>query len=159
MNFENGGNEVGASPGFAYWGVKQKDGEGHSAKNHRKSSLSTSRVANFRWCARTIASTANGALKKLKVALIVSRNPKLWILVGIIYHDSWIVTSLTSNGVRKEGGFGVNPPPWVWYIIKTLLPAQIIFAYFLLVTVSTQCKHHGMNLNANFKEHCIWAKK
>jgi len=44
---------------------------------------------------------------------------------------------------------------------KTLLPAHtrlIIFAYFLLVDLSTYCKYHGMKLHANFKEHCNWVK-
>jgi len=41
---------------------------------------------------------------------------------------------------RTQGGVGVNPPPWALYFTKTLLPAQrrlIVFAYFLLVNLST----------------------
>jgi len=34
----------------------------------------------------------------------------------------------------------------------------IVFAYFLLVNLSTYCKYHGMNLHANFKEYCKRAK-
>jgi len=71
-----------------------------------------------------------------------------------------IIRVLTVKGVRKRG-LGLNPP-WAWYFTKTWLPAQrrwIVFAYFLLVNLSNQCKYHGMNLHANFKEHCKWAKK
>ena len=35
----------------------------------------------------------------------------------------------------------------------------IVFTYFLPVNLSTCCKYHGINLHANFKEHCKWAKK
>ena len=35
----------------------------------------------------------------------------------------------------------------------------IVFAYFLIVNLSTQCKYHATNLHVNFKEHCKWAKK
>jgi len=31
----------------------------------------------------------------------------------------------------------------------------IVFACFLLVN----CEYRGMNLHANFKEHCKWAQK
>ena len=71
-----------------------------------------------------------------------------------------IIRVVTVKGVRK-GGVGVNPP-WTWYFTKTLSPAQrrlIVFAYFLLVNLSTWCKYHRMNLHANFKEDCKWAKK
>jgi len=64
---------------------------------------------------------------------------------------------------RTQGGIlGLTLPPGAWYFTKTLLPAQrrlIVFAYFLLVNLSTECKCNGMNLHANFKEHCKWAKK
>ena len=55
------------------------------------------------------------------------------------------------KGVRK--GEGWTPTPWAWYFTKKLLRAQrrlIVFAYFLLVNLSTYCKYHGMNLHANF---------
>ena len=42
-----------------------------------------------------------------------------------------------------RGGGGVRTHPWIWYVTKTLLPAQrrlIVFAYFLLVDLSTWCK-------------------
>jgi len=61
---------------------------------------------------------------------------------------------------RTQGGVGFYPPLWAWYFTKTLLPAQrrlTIFAYFLLVNLSTYCKYHRINLHANFKEHCKWA--
>jgi len=48
------------------------------------------------------------------------------------------------------------------YFAKILLPAQrrlIVFAYFSLVNLLTYCKYHRINLHANFKEHCKWAKK
>ena len=71
----------------------------------------------------------------------------------------WIRTTWPRAYAR---GVGVNPPPWAWYFTKTLLPAQrrlTVFAYFLLVNLSTYCKYHRINLHANFKEHCKWAKK
>ena len=34
----------------------------------------------------------------------------------------------------------------------------IVFPYFLLVNLSTECKHNGKNLHANFKEQCKWPK-
>jgi len=49
----------------------------------------------------------------VKSAKTVSREFSLEIRVYI---------GLTSKGVRK--GVGVNFPPWVWYVTKTLLPAQ-----------------------------------
>ena len=65
------------------------------------------------------------------------------------------------KGVRK-GGVGVKPPPLSLIFYENLLPAQrrlIVFAYFLLVNLSTYCKYHRINLHANFKEHCKRAKK
>ena len=59
-------------------------------------------------------------------------------------------------------GVGIKPSPWAWYFTKTLLPAQrrfIVFACFLLVNLSTYCKNHRLKLQANFKEHCKWARK
>ena len=67
---------------------------------------------------------------------------------------------LRAKGMRK-GWLGLNPP-WGWYFTNTLLPLQrrlIVFAYFLFVNLSTYCKYHGINLHANFEEHCKWAKK
>ena len=43
------------------------------------------------------------------------------------------------KGVRNWGDW-VHTPGWAWYFAKTLLPAQrrlIVFAYFLLVNLST----------------------
>ena len=64
------------------------------------------------------------------------------------------------KGVRK-GGLGLKKTLRLIFY-KTLLPAQrilIVFAYFLLVNLSTEWKYHGIYLHANFKEHCKWAKK
>jgi len=50
------------------------------------------------------------------------------------------VKKWSAKGVRKRGGVGVNPPPLCLIFYKLLLPAQrrlIVFAYFLLVNLST----------------------
>jgi len=77
-------------------------------------------------------------------------------------------TSYHVPSSKKVGGTRPPCPPpncahaWDSYFPKTLLLAQrrlIVCAYFLLVNLSTCCKYHGMNLHANFKEHCKWPKK
>ena len=84
---------------------------------------------------------------------------KLYFCVELVNNQQW-------NGLESKtyarGEVWLPPPLWAWYFTKTLLPAQrrlIVFAYFLLVNLSTQCKYHGMNLHADFKENCKWAKK
>jgi len=75
--------------------------------------------------------------------------------------DIW-ATPVGFSRAYARGGVGVKTPPWAWYFTKTLLPAQLrltVFAYFLLVNLSTYCKYHRINLHANFKKHCKWAKK
>jgi len=66
------------------------------------------------------------------------------------------------KGVRKWRGW-VNPPtPMSSIFYKSLLPAPrrlIVFAYFLLVNLPTQCKYHGINLHITFKEYYKWVKK
>ena len=44
-------------------------------------------------------------------------------------------------------------------LLLTVRRRSIVFAYFLLVNLSTYCKYYGMNLYTNFKEHCKWDKK
>ena len=64
---------------------------------------------------------------------------------------------------RTQGGrgWGLNPPLSLIFYKNFITFARrlIVFPYFLLVNLSTQCKYHGINLHANFKEHCKWAKK
>jgi len=64
------------------------------------------------------------------------------------------------KGVRK-GVLGLNPPlSLIFYkIFITFARRLSVFAYFLLVNLSTECTYHGINLHANFKDHCKWAKK
>jgi len=69
---------------------------------------------------------------------------------------------IKKQGRTQGGGLGLTSPPWAWYFTKAYLPAQrrlTVFAYFLLVNLSTYCKYHRINLHANFKEHCKRAKK
>jgi len=54
------------------------------------------------------------------------------------------------KGVRK-GVVGVNPPLSLMLYNNFIICAREI--------KSTYCKYHGMNMHANFKEHCKWAKK
>ena len=86
-----------------------------------------------------------------------SRRGKL-VIVSLPEHKFCFI-----QGRTQGGGLGLTPlPPWAWYFTKSSSPAQrrlIVFAYFLLVNLSTYCKYHGINWHANFKEHCKWAKK
>jgi len=71
------------------------------------------------------------------------------------------------HGTRKFGkGKGVRKvglPPHLSLIFceNFISCAREIncFRIILFVNLSTKCKYHGMNLHANFKEHCKWAKK
>jgi len=64
------------------------------------------------------------------------------------------------KGVRK--GFGIKPPPLNLIFYKNFVTCAkdincfpIIFACYFV----TSCKYHEINLHANLKEHCKWAKK
>ena len=69
---------------------------------------------------------------------------------------------IRGKGVRK-GGVGVTHLPLSLIFYKNFnICAKGIncFRLYLLVDLLTlECKYHGMNLHANFKEHCKWAKK
>ena len=62
-----------------------------------------------------------------------------------------------------RGGLGLGiKPPMSLIFYKNFITFErtlIVFAYFLLFNLSTYCKYNGMNLHANFKEHCKWAEK
>ena len=63
--------------------------------------------------------------------------------------------------VRNGGCLGWTTP-LVWYVTKALLSAQrilLVFDYILLVTLSTQCNYHEINLHTNFNEHCKMDQK
>jgi len=82
--------------------------------------------------------------------------------VQMFRQTSLSIKTFTNIGVRKGGlGTGVKPPPLSLICYKNFITRakDIVFADFLLVNLSTSCKYHGMNLHANFKEHCKWAKK
>jgi len=69
--------------------------------------------------------------------------------------------SVTNKGLRK-GGFLLLKPALDLDILQNFFTcAKEINCsrIFLFVNLSTKRKYHGMNLHANFKEHCKWAKK
>ena len=75
----------------------------------------------------------------------------------------WIIHIIrTSDQRRTQGGFGVNPPT-IFDMLQKLNYLRkgdsLFLENLLLVNLSTCCKYLGMNLHANLKEHCKWAKK
>ena len=102
------------------------------------------RFTNFSW--RRVASSSVASLRRSK-----TRSGPLHNCARHLWASAY-----------GRGGVGVKTPPLRLIFYKTLLPAQkilIVFAYFLLVNLSTEWKYHGIYLHANFKEHCKWAKK
>jgi len=72
-----------------------------------------------------------------------------------------IITQILAQCARahaRGSWLGLNPPEFD-VLLLTAQRRLIIFAYFVLVNLSTYCKYHGMNVYANFKEHCKWDKK
>jgi len=86
--------------------------------------------------------------------LITDKNQVQRFSVISLLRSMFVKQLSACKGVHK-GGWGYPPPSLMF--TKTLLPTQrrlIVFAYFLLVNLST-C----MQIHYNFKEHCKWAKK
>jgi len=89
-------------------------------------------------------------------ALLPSTNPFVHIT------KKRLLPLQVTKGVRKGVGFGGLKPPLSLIFYKNFITcAKEIkcFAKFLFINLLTYCKYHGMNMHANFKEHCKWAKK